>query len=60
MKRPVFRLTCALAVLALMACGAYALSSGDSLKEEIGEILGINQGHTIVVLGTGNLGRALI
>lgn len=31
MKRPVFRLTCALAVLALMACGAYALSSGDSL-----------------------------
>ena len=31
----------------------------DSLKEEIGEILGINQGHTIVVLGTGNLGRAL-
>ena len=32
----------------------------DSLKEEIGEILGINQGHTIVVLGTGNLGRALI
>ncbi len=32
----------------------------DSLKEEIGEILGINRGHTIVVLGTGNLGRALI
>lgn len=32
----------------------------DSLKEEIGEILGINQGHTLVVLGTGNLGRALI
>lgn len=32
----------------------------DSLKEEIGDILGINQGHTIVVLGTGNLGRAII
>ncbi|MGI5963194.1 MAG: redox-sensing transcriptional repressor Rex [Lawsonibacter sp.] len=32
----------------------------DSLKEEIGEILGIHRGHTIVVLGTGNLGRALI
>ena len=32
----------------------------ENLKEEIGEILGINQGHTIVVLGTGNLGRAII
>ena len=32
----------------------------DSLKEEIGDILGIGLGHTIVVLGTGNLGRALI
>lgn len=32
----------------------------DSLKGEIGEILGINQGHTLVVLGAGNLGRALI
>ena len=32
----------------------------ESLKEEIGEILGINRGHTLVVLGTGNLGRALI
>lgn len=32
----------------------------DSLKEEIGEILGISRGHTIIVLGTGNLGRALI
>ena len=32
----------------------------DSLKEEIGEILGISRGHTIVVLGTGNLGRAII
>ena len=30
------------------------------LKEQIGEILGINRGHTIVVLGAGNLGRALI
>ena len=33
---------------------------GDGLKEQIGEILGINRGHTIVVLGAGNLGRALI
>mgnify|MGYP005768125485 CR=1 FL=1 len=32
----------------------------DSLKEEIGEILGINRGHTVVVVGAGNLGRALI
>ena len=32
----------------------------DSLREEIGEILGINRGHTVVVLGTGNLGRAII
>lgn len=32
----------------------------ESLKEEIGEILGISRGHTIVVLGTGNLGRAII
>ncbi len=32
----------------------------DSLKEEIGEILGINRGHTLIVLGTGNLGRAII
>ena len=32
----------------------------DVLKEQIGEILGINRGHTIVVLGAGNLGRALI
>lgn len=30
------------------------------LKEQIGEILGISRGHTIVVLGAGNLGRALI
>ena len=32
----------------------------DSLKEEIGGILGIGRGHTLVVLGTGNLGRAII
>ena len=32
----------------------------DSLKEEIGEILGISRGHTLVVVGTGNLGRAII
>lgn len=32
----------------------------DGLKEEIGEILGISRGHTLVVLGTGNLGRAII
>ena len=30
------------------------------LKEEIGEILGISRGHTLIVLGTGNLGRAII
>lgn len=30
------------------------------LREEIGEILGISQGHTVVVLGAGNLGRALM
>jgi len=30
------------------------------LREEIGDILGISRGHTAVVLGTGNLGRALI
>jgi len=32
----------------------------ESLREEIGDILGVNQGHTVVVLGAGNLGRALI
>ena len=32
----------------------------DSLREEIAEILGITRGHTVVVLGAGNLGRALI
>lgn len=32
----------------------------ENLKDEIGEILGINRGHTLIVLGTGNLGRAII
>lgn len=32
----------------------------EKLRDEIGEILGINQGHTAVVLGVGNLGHALI
>jgi len=32
----------------------------DTLREEIGEILGISRGHTAVILGAGNLGRALI
>ena len=32
----------------------------DTLRDEIGEILGISRGHTAVVLGAGNLGRALI
>lgn len=32
----------------------------ESLREEIGEILGINRGHTLVVVGVGNLGRALM
>ena len=32
----------------------------EKLREEIGEILGINRGHTAVVLGVGNLGHALI
>lgn len=32
----------------------------ESLKEEIGEILGISRGHTLVVVGAGNLGRAII
>lgn len=32
----------------------------DSLREEVGEILGIPRGHTVIVLGAGNLGRALI
>ena len=33
---------------------------GYGYKVEIGEILGINRGHTLVVLGAGNLGRAII
>lgn len=32
----------------------------DSLKEQIGGILGIHRGHTLVVVGAGNLGRAII
>lgn len=32
----------------------------ESLKDEIGEILGINRGHTLVVVGAGNLGRAIM
>lgn len=32
----------------------------ENLREEIGEILGIHRGHTVIVLGAGNLGRALI
>jgi len=31
-----------------------------SLRDEIAEIMGINQGHTAVILGVGNLGRALM
>ncbi len=32
----------------------------ESLRNEIAEILGMNLGHTAIVLGAGNLGRALI
>lgn len=32
----------------------------ENLRDEIGEILGINRGHNVVVLGAGNLGRALM
>lgn len=32
----------------------------EKLREEIGDILGINQGNTAVILGVGNLGHALI
>jgi redox-sensing transcriptional repressor len=31
-----------------------------SLREEIAQILGMDRGHTVVILGAGNLGRALI
>lgn len=32
----------------------------ETLREEIAQILGMNQGHTAVIIGAGNLGRALI
>ena len=32
----------------------------ERLREEIGDILGINRGNTAVILGVGNLGHALI
>lgn len=32
----------------------------ESLRQEIGEILGINRSHKAILLGAGNLGRALI
>lgn len=32
----------------------------ENLRREIGEILGVGQGHTAVLLGAGNLGRALM
>lgn len=32
----------------------------ESLRKEVADILGMNQGHTAVVLGAGNLGRALL
>ena len=32
----------------------------ENLRREIGEILGVNQGHRAVLLGAGNLGRALM
>lgn len=32
----------------------------ESLREEVSEILGMNQRHTAVILGVGNLGRALM
>lgn len=32
----------------------------DRLREEIAEIMGITSGHTAVLLGAGNLGRALL
>lgn len=31
-----------------------------SLRDEVADILGINRGHTAVILGVGNLGRALM
>ncbi|WP_251445010.1 redox-sensing transcriptional repressor Rex [Vermiculatibacterium agrestimuris] len=32
----------------------------ESLRKEVADILGMNQGHTAVILGAGNLGRALL
>lgn len=32
----------------------------DNLRDEIAEIMGITQGHTAIILGAGNLGRALM
>ena len=32
----------------------------ENLRNEIAEILGMNNGHTAIVLGAGNLGRALM
>lgn len=32
----------------------------DSLRDEVAEIMGINRGNTAVILGAGNLGRALM
>jgi redox-sensing transcriptional repressor len=32
----------------------------ESLRAEVAEILSMNQGHTAVILGVGNLGRALM
>ena len=32
----------------------------ESLRKEIADILGMDRGHTAVILGAGNLGRALI
>lgn len=30
------------------------------LRDEVAEILGVNENHTIIIMGAGNLGRALI
>lgn len=32
----------------------------ERLKSEVADILGMNRGHTAIILGVGNLGRALI
>lgn len=32
----------------------------ESLRDEVAQILGMNDGHTAILLGAGNLGRALI